>query len=100
MDGITAMRYLRDQEASILATDSSSAALKILDISASIFEADIDLPQRSDFNGFLGKPFQIGTLLKTIAAQLGVTSFKEAFKTEEKRRRKIRFYPSHCTLGR
>jgi signal transduction histidine kinase len=71
MDGITAMRYLRDQE--IPAMDSPIAALKILAISASIFEADIDLLQRSGFDGFLGKPFQIGTLLETIAAQLGVT---------------------------
>ena len=75
MDGIATMRYLRDQEASLLATNSSIAALKILAISASIFEADIDLDllQRSGFDGFLGKPFQIGTLLETIAAQLGVT---------------------------
>jgi len=71
MDGITAIRYLRDQE--IPAMDSPIAALKILAISASIFEADIDLLQRSGFDGFLGKPFQIGTLLEAIAAQLGVT---------------------------
>ncbi|MCY7406597.1 MAG: response regulator [Alkalinema sp. CAN_BIN05] len=81
MDGITAMRYLRDQE--ISAMDSPIAALKILAISASTFEADIDLLLRSGFDSFLGKPFQIGTLLETIAAQLGVTyTYMEVVKPE------------------
>ena len=72
MDGITAMRYIRNQEAAILAIDSSIVALKILAISASIFETDIEALQRSGFDGFLGKPFQIETLLETIALQLGI----------------------------
>ena len=61
MDGITAMRYIRNQEPTILSMDSSIVALKILAISASIFETDIEVLQRSGFDGFLGKPFQIET---------------------------------------
>ena len=70
MDGITAMRYLRNQEATI--PDIDSFPLKILAISASVFEADVDSLQRSGFDGFLSKPFQIETLLETIALQLGI----------------------------
>ena len=72
MDGITAMRYIRNQEPAILSMDSSIVALKILAISASIFETDIEVLQRSGFDGFLSKPFQIETLLETIALQLGI----------------------------
>ena len=72
MDGITAMRYIRNQKSAILAMDSSLVALKILAISASIVETDIEALQRSGFDGFLSKPFQIETLLETIAVQLGI----------------------------
>jgi two-component system, sensor histidine kinase and response regulator len=66
MDGLTAMRYLRNQPLPAL------NAIKILAISASTFETDVAELKQSGFDDFLPKPFQTQTLLEKIAHQLGV----------------------------
>ncbi len=66
MDGMTAMRYLRNHALPVL------NAIKILAISASTFETDVAVLKRSGFDDFLAKPFQIQTLFEKIAHHLGV----------------------------
>jgi CheY-like chemotaxis protein len=73
MDGMTAMRYLRNQPL------PSLNSIKILAISASTFETDVDVLKQSGFDDFLPKPFQTQTLLEKIAHHLGVQfSYAEA----------------------
>jgi signal transduction histidine kinase len=66
MDGMTAMRYLRNHPLPIL------NQIKILAISASTFETDRGVLRQSGFDDFLAKPFQIQTLFEKIGHHLGV----------------------------
>ncbi len=76
MDGITAMRYLRNQPLPAL------NVIKILAISASTFETDVAALKQSGFDDFLPKPFNTHTLLEKIAYHLGVKfSYAEASAT-------------------
>lgn len=63
MDGMTAMRHLRTHYTS---------PLKIIAISASTFNNDIEMLKQSGFDDFVAKPFQIQTFFEKIAHHLNI----------------------------